>query len=693
MDWFKRNLGVKIFIAIWLLVLILPLWRLRASRHWQSDQLIDPIALTSEQTPAPVMLGLTPQNEEKTARLFPDDSIAQTLQPAGSLLRAEPEVEKVFTAYATVSARFPRDLLLRALWLRDATRGSLPVEGPELMASYKLPGSTTLSPPYIAKPQIQAAANCAREASRQEPDNAFWPWMEAIFEFSLRRDQAALTALDRAGKCTRFDDKTLETARRRIALMHRIRTADTEDDYHEAWAISYPHFGKLRSAARQTMWNAKSAVKRGDTARALEIVGILQRAAAPIAKPQNSFIGQLVGEALAYIAWRQALENADLKRPAAGESFEEYEKYRREVVARFAAYARRNGRHELAREALQIQSGFTSAPLRAVMQDLQYDHLAIKQNRLIRLHWLSAWLLRMSVIGALVWTVSFLLTRRRDFESQTQRATAIWAAFCFGATGAFLWGALHLGAVNEFIPWSPSTIDYTAGIRRSVPFYLAGIWLAPLVLPLIFGHLRLPKFDFKAREFGWLHLAQLGCYVGTVGGFLFVAVTLSSGVGHTIGSQLWPAPLFLFIGCALGVCYFHVRNTHPKMRISAALCLGAIGCWISYVLLSAQSREGYADITIAQIDNTSITFLGIAPLILIALALLLWSRAGGLQSDFFLRLLTRTRLTAAALAVVSSMAYFGVMVFSLPVRHEAQQMLNRQLEIGEAAWLLERLKR
>jgi hypothetical protein len=39
------------------------------------------------------------------------------------------------------------------------------------------------------------------------------------------------------------------------------------------------------------------------------------------------------------------------------------------------------------------------------------------------------------------------------------------------------------------------------------------------------------------------------------------------------------------------------------------------------------------------------------------------------------------------------MAYFGVMVFSLPVRHEAQQMLNRQLEIGEAAWLLERLKR
>jgi hypothetical protein len=205
--------------------------------------------------------------------------------------------------------------------------------------------------------------------------------------------------------------------------------------------------------------------------------------------------------------------------------------------------------------------------------------------------------------------------------------------------------------------------------------------------------LRLPKFDFKAREFGWLHLAQLGCYVGAVGGFLFVTVTLGSGAGHTVGSQLWPAPLFLFIGCALGVCYFHVRNTHPKMRISAALWLAAIGCWVSWVLLNAQSRDGYTDITIAQIDNTSIALLGVAPLILIALALFLWSRAGGLQSDFFLRLLTRTRLTAAALAVVSSVAYSGVMVFSLPVRHEAQQMLNRQLEIGEAAWLLERLKR
>ncbi|HEX8833862.1 MAG TPA: hypothetical protein VF719_06660, partial [Abditibacteriaceae bacterium] len=141
MDWFKRNLGVKIFIVIWLLVLILPLWRSRASRHWQSDQLMDPIALTNEQAPAPVVLGLTPQNEVKAARLFPNDSIAQTLQPAGSLLRAQPKVEKVFTAYATLSTRFPRDLLVRALWLRDATRGSLPVEGPELMASYNLPRS------------------------------------------------------------------------------------------------------------------------------------------------------------------------------------------------------------------------------------------------------------------------------------------------------------------------------------------------------------------------------------------------------------------------------------------------------------------------------------------------------------------------------------------------------------------------
>lgn len=719
MAWLKRALGVKIFFVVWLPVLLIPLWRLHAWREWRNPQLLEQSARTGTSPNRQLELGLSPQNQSQLARRFPGEAAAELTalsQPnlgrsdLNSLSNAELQkaTGEYFARLARLSARFPHDLSVRAQWLRDATQGPLSIESAQLQASYNPTFPTTISPPWISAAQREAAIACARAGAAQEPGNAFWPWMEAIFQFSLRRDELALRALERAGSCASFDDRTLETVKRRIALMHRVQIAGSEDEFWEALSITFPHYGRLRSAARQTIWLSKGALERGEGARALEIADILQRAGAPVAHSNESLIGRLVGEALSFIAWSSTLKNAGMELPNfETDDSDAQQKSRAAISARFAAYARQKSRPDIARRAQVIAASMSGARLVAALRSGKFEELAAAQNRLGRWHWALSHLLRLTLGGALVWGIFWMISRKWDAApASARRGAAVAAAFGWGATGATLAAGWRLGAANEFPVWfDAAATDPDLLFDRALPFAVALIWLAPTLVAAIVETMKKKKQNTnrprqKSRfwrdfwRFDWRPdwrralLAQWALYALAGAAFFLVFDTISNPPGTTVGSQLWPAPLCFLAIFWLAATVLSVHRTPRALWGARWLLEGALLCWAIWAFLDSQSREGFADIGVVQIDDFSIRLIGISAPVLAGLSFVLAMRAGGAgRHPFWRELATRTRLAAATLAVAGTLAYALLSLVAMPMRHRSQKTLQAYLEMGEPRFI------
>lgn len=432
----RRAPGVTLFFCIWLLVALVPLWRLNAARQWRGDQSND-------------QLGFSAASERIAARRFPDDPATAALEfrdPPGSynafaytVARQHRISAAEFARLDAILARFPGDLPLRAQWLRQTTRGNLQVESDALLATYQL-GSQRQDAQrraWLSRATLERAIQVAREGARLDSGNAFWPWVEAVYQFSLRRDDLALRALQKAGDCARFDDGVDAAVRRRIALMHRVQTADFNDDLLETSSALLPHFAPMRAAARQAMWDAKLALQGGDVARALQIADAVQRAGAPLARSDSSLITRLVGEAICGIAWQQTLVNAGQKpTEPSGNAPAQLQAYRRQTIERFGAYARANGRPDLARSATRLQASLRGHTLSELFVQKPNRFPLLQSAQVVaRFHQLNAWLLYLAAASAAVWLPSALLF---GGPLAPRRAVLFGAAFRVGVTGALL---------------------------------------------------------------------------------------------------------------------------------------------------------------------------------------------------------------------------------------------------------------
>ncbi len=694
---FKRALGVKIFLALWLLVALVPLWRLRATRQWQSDQFYQ----LGPGKPR-VVLGLTPEREDELARRFPNDAVAQRLNfsrpylgRSDSTWPSDGEMQKAtdayFSRYDTLLRRFPSDLPLRSMWLRDTTRGGLRIKSKGLTDSYKLPGGTQFWPNWMSNAQLERAIAIARESALMEPDNAYWRWMEAILDFSLRRDEAALLALDKAGKCARFDDGLDATTRNRIALMKRVQVEDFDDELYEVMAALFPHYARMRAAARQTMWQAHLAFERGDTKRALRIAEILQRASAPVARSRGFFIGRLVGEAMCFISWRQTIVYAQ-KNPVHFSPEEDPvgTLLRRAQVTQFADFARQNGRPDLAASALQLQASFNGQRIEAALKKPDFDGLWQAVQPLTRFHWLGAHLLRLALTSGFVWLAALLFSRRDNaIPLRNRRRLAFSSAFCMGATIAVLTASVFWGAVRQpdfFFdqPPQPAVFDF----ERNLPLLLAGLWGIPPLAIALLSLVKRPQFDPKSRSVNWRTLWPVLLYLGTFGSFFVVADALSQPLDNSIAGQLWPAPLVVFALCLMATGALHFWRAERNKRLSATLWAGSVvvvaTTFLFYQSSSAEKIEGFI-------------LAGYCYAAFLALGGALFSlHAEGFKSQrftlFWKQLLLGTRIAAATLAVCSTIFYFLLMGACVPFRHHAQQVLEAQIQKGEAAFVEARME-
>lgn len=707
MAWFRRAAGVKLFLAIWIVVWVFPLGRLRAVRQWKNPQLIEQSAQTGTGATPELQLGLMPRDAQRLADQFPGDAAAQltalsqpnlgrsdVFSPSNAQMQAASN--PYFSRFAALSARFPRDLNIRAQWLRDATRGALRIQSEDLIATYHLSSQTVLAPNWMSRAQIEAAIGCASAGEAQEKDNAFWPWMEAIFQFSLRRDEAALRALERAGGCPRFSDRTRETVRRRIGLMRRVQVADTEDEFEEAWSITFPHYSRLRSAARQAMWQSKLAFDAGDKKRALEIAGILQRAGAPVSQSDDSMIVRLVGEALSCIAWSLTLKNADVAPPEWAGDLEDQQASRAELARRFATYARSEGRADLAIEAQNIAASFNGLALSNALRTSRFTDLSEQQNRLGLVHWLAAWLLKLAVFGALIWGAMLFLSPR-DATPQTRRAMAITAAFCIGATGAVLASGVRLGAIPDFaLGWEPATSTRTLDFNHALPWALAAIWAAPILGWALLAAVKFSRQNDRvvsSRLRVALRTAQWAVNTSVLAGCAVVFDALSQQPGDTIASQLWPAPPWILAILWLAAVGLWLWRAPVSLRVAIAFLALSLTGALWWFFFRMGTRVGYADVSFDILNDNPVAGVAISVLALASLVLALRQIdfRGTFGGHFCGELTTRIRLAAAILAVASSMTYSGVALFSLPIRAQAQRTLTKYLEIGEPRFIEESL--
>ena len=717
-----------VWASVWLLVALIPLWRLRATR-----QLTNPSGSTTLETGANG-IGLSPELEREAARRFPNDVAAQLaplhgvqyqdLYGVGQASPAPPTLigdanfaasQEVirqrgvpyFHHYDELERRFPDSDAVRAQRLRDTTSGNL------LRSQGPFPNGETLPPQYshaqvwLARPELEASLRSAREGAQREPDNGFYPWMEALLLFSLDKPNEGIGALDLAGRCSRWSDDTNATVARRIALLHRFRAVDWQDEDAELWRLLFPHFAQVRALARATTGQMRMARRRGDEARALQIVGILQRAGANMARCKDTLIGELVGSAICQIAWRAAIEDdpgfdilsfsrlgigsTPPQTPEQARAF--FQQRRQRVFQQFLVHTRQHGRSDLAQEAIAINATLDATHLSDTFfqSGLGKDAISRSAGRLAGAYVLGMWLLWQTLAGSLAWLACWLVTLRRGNEARPLRAqTVAWSFFCLGASGALLgvWVSLNStsfpGAfMAQFYGGDTPAPAPSAWIVNLIPFAMPLLWIAPVLIGTALRHV--PKFKLRLRgtngELDTKRITSLA--LGSVLIGTFAAFYLTDGPKSDI-------ELYLALVWCLCLILAHVLFfvwAPPGKRLARILGIGAGWTGLAALWLYLSIPENLA----------LGLFAALLAFALLGLSLFLTRRKPRSPRDetalpWLLDLALRARVTAGVMALGATLGYLLVALWTIPVEARAGREVQRQLRVGEPAFLREQLQ-
>ncbi len=698
MHFFRKWLGLTLFVACWLLVLLIPSWRQDAREQWGNE------TWSFESSTR----GLTREKIAVLASRFPDDLTAQleglnaqyqTNAPHRSATQARARKEQLFEGYAELSRRFPRENEIRKAWLRDVTRGPLEIEPASTYAAFRPHDRPEKEKTWLSNARLEAAINAAREGARIEPQNSFFPWMECALHFALKRPTDAIKALHRASNCTHFDDGTMQTTRRRLELLGRVQNIGWSEKWHVMSGLLLPHFAQIRASARAAMEISRQAHQRGDKVRALQIAATVARAGATISDSKSYVLAVLVGDAIQQIAWRGALKSAgrDVESPRflGGQALMQnkdrlpvYQAHREEVAREVAIYARELNHEAIATQALATLPRLKGNYWGAALTDPAFDSAWPRFLRLAKAFWLEARLGRLSLVGALSWVLAFGLGLGRPIAPEIKRSLAIWAAFCVGATAVLLGvavGYFGLGSPEgSFFEADESVSSYGRDYENNLNGFLALLWLFPLVLTALLNGVRRPQLTLKRRGFSALRVVQTLIYTAMLGS---IAAIVS--IGNTPVESVatvnpnWVASIFVFIGSILAAGGFHIATTSGKTRI-ASMLLWTVP-WIIYGVLRARASF-YDTVWVVLIAAIGLIFLGLS-------AYLTNWRPPLKPLQFFYDVLSRARVLAATLAVASAIFYVGVKIAVLPQEARMNAILDAQLKMGEVAWLEDQLER
>ena len=446
---------------------------------------------------------------------------------------------------------------------------------------------------------------------------------------------------------------------------------------------------------------ARRARKAGDEARALELAGLLQRAGAAIARADDLYLTRRMGEGIVVRAWKFALENQakvpveprDTNYWPSSQTAALLAEYQQQMAAKFEQYARAHNRADLALEAQTIAARF-DAQLSTALYQSDAISLLPRFERLGKAWWLGSVALFLGAIASLIWLVAWPFSRRAH-DAPARRKALGGAMFVAGVTLILLIGLLVLVPNVSDSNWNyaNSGAAPTGALLWLSRHYLALIlllWLMPSGGALL-GH----SFKMGAgalvrlvgqRDGKWIWWRPCAVLVGlgfAVGSALSIWNQVEAP--DSLFNKFFPLSGVIVLVGALAGSLWLVR-ARVRNRALMACLTGAFWLSAAVPLLSWLGGDGPFYGSIA----------GALAVVAALLALVLATRGrqfpvAPLQT-FAFQLAARTRVAAGVLALLCAIAYLGIALWTIPIEAQTRAQINRQLQIGEVAWLREQIR-
>lgn len=234
----------------------------------------------------------------RTLAAHPDDT---ELQIAGVL--QAPDRTKILSqlrAHAQTSNRPEwRVAALRYVCQRELSLRNRAQEQ-ELLSAEPLRGAQDRP---IDRAAFERALTDAQRGAALDPSNAFFPTMEALTLYGLKRDSEAQAALHRAAQCPRFDDGVRTEMQGTIRLLETAlgpQLALTQTAV--AAATLFPHYASFRALARLATVQAMQKEQAGDIKSGLALRRSVMALGESVSQQSNNYVGALVGNAMVAIA-------------------------------------------------------------------------------------------------------------------------------------------------------------------------------------------------------------------------------------------------------------------------------------------------------------------------------------------------------------------------------------------------------
>ncbi len=669
---FKIPVSVALFVGIWLLIFCLPVLRqiprsLVLYRQVGSDE-------------NPAYHGPSAQ----LARAIPDNATA-ALYAASTLPY---DADK--TNLRRVVARFPNDWNAQALGLRE-TAGL--VSSIEAMRQNKDPKKIEI---------WREAVEIARQGGQHEPSNAFWPWMEAGFEFGLGHDSAAYSAMRRASSCSDFNDYLFQDYKARFALLDRYVHPTFEEKIIASVWVLYSHWSLMADATKTTAQRALELKQSGNATGALELENAVLNVYRVRHASSESLYESAIAEGQATRSLEKVLGIPKPREPGPTSNgsyiWVDPAIHGAELARAWADLARKNGRPQLANSAAWMAEPSTRREFN------NYDEV----NDWVQFGMKAPWsaiavvgpivLLGLALLiatGALAWTLIYPVSWRG--AAPARGAVVACANFSF-------WLGLGLGALvlAKFAMFLNPMMSYAGSETLStwLPLYSLILsllcWLSPVwflgwkrgrrwklsrpantqPLPSFWNHARITAWIFSALGAMLVYSNGRGLWDDTLFQFPYA---------------LWIASVGLFVALSLELARWNLAGARVSYgRFGDAVALKGRARWVPWMLWMLFFAGAGALIRGALLGDIVFDQIVVAVPTVGSLGGALYLGWKLAPDHFRWQLAHRT---LGALVLLWSIAFFFLAVGLVPLRAQLNRNFDRRIQLGELAWMREQAAR
>ena len=635
-----------------------------------------------------------------------DDPVSLAWNLEASYLPQQRDDSRRFDRFDALVASHPDQRWIRASQLRSL-----------MFLPFRLDAKTPSRAMSVGElrqvPDWKRAALVAEDAEKREPDNAFWPWMDAIFRFALRQNAAGVRAVERAGAATRFDDYVASTTRARIKLLEKTGHLTWEQKSMMYYSVPLQHLSPMIGASGAAAIEALNRRERGDNAGASGITAAILRANFLLKRDSDFLINGQIGISNA----REALERLlgqpvwreNLGKP---ETLEGRAKHLADLEAQWAQFARANGRSDLASGADWLT--------RDSIDDLRFKDstgdmwselgLPSTQSRFVLVApMFLVGVAALCVFLALVWLLGLPSLRAINGNGNgavpSRGQVAACANFGFWALAGALAVAVKTDWLFELLQPFTSSADKTPFPSLFIGAFVLGCWLCPVAF-MSWKRDRSWRWVRPERKSGEAsRTARIASWMIFVGCVAIIGGVNISGQGHNVPSFLGSMAVCVSLAsllCALVLETFRLSRTLPRPQLQGepfalqaprALPRARFGAWLIALLCLWRVFGGHeSDFDVPPLSQwlavPILQWLAV-PLGILALAVaLVLGRKIGRGDGFSWRLAS---WSAGVLGFAWSVAFLVMALALWPMRAELNHQLDRRISMREEDWLKEQL--